>query len=567
MKLMGILKLTVLTVILLTSSACSMKDRSEVHSISVQLPQQWTNQSNSNMLIGPISTVADFDCYALNVTGPGINNDARMGCTNPSTAMGIVAGFIPVTDGRIEMMVPAGPNRKIEVIGIQSNVGCQILGALLDANGVDALNGMGTPYVIGSASTDLFDDASLDITVAYDSNAIAFQNCGNSNVPAQVAVTTPINGSYINNSNNTATFTVSGTCNKSGQPIDILIDGITVSSTTCVGGLFSKSDIDVTGLSDVPLIFSANMTTVELAVNSTNINVTKDTTAPNAATALVWGQASPTNNTSLTANWTKSTSPDLTTQMLQWYSDSGCTTASGYPYGLNSTDVTSNMTGNDGVVYSYKITSIDTAGNSTISSCSVDLTVDTTSPVTAITFPTNGSFINNLNNSISYVVSGFCSDDGDLVTIKFNGTPMNSAACFAGSFSIMVDTTGLVQGGYTISANILDAATNSGSSNISVTKDTIAPTTANSLTWAEGSPSAIFGVNTTWVKSASADLMNQKIMYYTDASCTSQLGGYINLNSTAIQTNAIAGINGDILTFKILSIDIAGNENVLCALV
>lgn len=560
MKLLGNIKLIALSVAFLTTSACSMKDRSEVHSISVQLPQQWTNQSNNNFMIGSVSSVADFDCYALNVTGPGIINDTRMGCTNPETAMGMVAGFVPVTQGVIDMMVPAGPSRKIQVIGIQSNISCQILDTLLNTAGVNALTDMGVPYVIGTSVADVFEETAVNITVAYDPNAIAFQNCGNSNVPPTLAITTPNNNSYINTSNNTASFAVSGTCNRTGQPIDILVDAVSVGSSTCIGGSFS-ANIDVTGFSETALVFSADMTTVESGlVSSTSVNVTKDTSAPNSATALAWGQASPHNNISISASWTKSTSPDLASQTIQFYSDSTCTTALGTHISLSSSAVSNNLTGANGNEYSYLINSFDTAGNSSQSSCSTAMTVDTIGPVLAITVPTNNSYINISNNSISYIVSGFCSDNGGTVFIKFNGVTLGSTACAGGSFSTMVDTTGLAETVYTITAEMTDAATNFGSSNINVTKDTTGPTSASALSWVETSPSAIFGVNTTWVKSGSADLTNQKIMYYIDASCTSQLGGYIDLSSNSQQSHPIAGMNGDTRTFKILSIDIAGNE-------
>jgi hypothetical protein len=560
MKLLGNIKLIALSVAFLTTSACSMKDRSEVHSISVQLPQQWTNQSNNNFMIGSVSSVADFDCYALNVTGPGIINDTRMGCTNPETAMGMVAGFVPVTQGVIDMMVPAGPSRKIQVIGIQSNISCQILDTLLNTAGVNALTDMGVPYVIGTSVADVFEDTAVNITVAYDPNAIAFQNCGNSNVPPTLAITTPNNNSYINTSNNTASFAVSGTCNRTGQPIDILVDAVSVGSSTCIGGSFS-ANIDVTGFSETALVFSADMTTVESGViSSTSVNVTKDSSAPNSATALAWGQASPHNNISISASWTKSTSPDLASQTIQFYSDSTCTTALGTHISLSSSAVSNNLTGANGNEYSYLINSFDTAGNSSQSSCSTAMTVDTIGPVLAITVPTNNSYINTSNNSISYTVSGFCSDNGGTVTIKFNGGTLGSTACAGGSFSTMVDTTGLAETVYTITAEMTDAATNFGSSNINVTKDTTGPTSASALSWIETSPSAVFAVNTTWVKSGSADLTNQKIMYYVDGTCTAQFGGYVDLSSNTLQTHPIAGTNGDTRTFKILSIDTAGNE-------
>jgi hypothetical protein len=170
-------------------SACSMKDRSEVHSVSVQLPSQMQSTSHMNVLnnhsssmsisySSPVS-ISSFQCFGLNVKGPGINPDPRMGCTNPNSGMGILAGFIPFSNtATLDVMVPAGPARTVELIAIQSDIGCPILEALLANGGVQALKDMGQPYRLGSATTDLFKDESVSIVASFDPNAKAFEGCG-----------------------------------------------------------------------------------------------------------------------------------------------------------------------------------------------------------------------------------------------------------------------------------------------------------------------------------------------------------------------------------------------------
>ncbi|MBF0364115.1 MAG: hypothetical protein HQK50_01005 [Oligoflexia bacterium] len=84
------------------------------------------------------------------------------------------------------------------------------------------------------------------------------------------------------------------------------------------------------------------------------------------------------------ASWVKSTSGDLDAQALQLYSDNSCTTTSGGEVSLNSSDQNYSIadTGAAGA-FSFKIRSLDAAGNSLWSRCSPTLVVDETSPAAA----------------------------------------------------------------------------------------------------------------------------------------------------------------------------------------
>jgi surface protein len=173
--------------LILTLAACSMKDRSEMHSVSVQLPQQWANSSSMNVLNHHSSSMLinydtpvgmeDFQCYAINVRGSGINSDARMGCTDPSTSVGLVGGFVDVTQGRIDLMVPAGPNRVVELIGIQSEIGCWLFEDLMSFGGIEILKDLGTPYLLASSTVDIFEDTSVNLYASFDENKVAFESC------------------------------------------------------------------------------------------------------------------------------------------------------------------------------------------------------------------------------------------------------------------------------------------------------------------------------------------------------------------------------------------------------
>ena len=169
-----------------------MKDRAEVHTVSVQLPQEWANStplssamfkvngsSRKNSSFVAPTDISGFQCYGLNVRGPGIQSDPRLGCTDPASGMGLIAGFYPITQGSIEVVVPAGPDRVVELIGIQSSVGCPLLNDLLNSGGKAALDNFGDPYLLGSTTTNIFDDTAVTIYASFDSNTPkAFQGCG-----------------------------------------------------------------------------------------------------------------------------------------------------------------------------------------------------------------------------------------------------------------------------------------------------------------------------------------------------------------------------------------------------
>ena len=186
--------LSLITMIAFGLTACSMKDRTEVHSVSVQLPQEWAKSSSKSMASRNYSSMkssfpaptadigTSFQCYGLNIIGPGISSDPIYQCKNPASGMGILAGLAPITVGSLDAMVPAGPARTVQLLGVQSDIACPILSAYIEANGIDSIHGHLEAYVLGSTTTDIFDDTAVTIAAAFDANtAKAFQGCGNGN--------------------------------------------------------------------------------------------------------------------------------------------------------------------------------------------------------------------------------------------------------------------------------------------------------------------------------------------------------------------------------------------------
>ncbi|ASD64151.1 Calx-beta domain-containing protein [Bdellovibrio bacteriovorus] len=122
------------------------------------------------------------------------------------------------------------------------------------------------------------------------------------------------------------------------------------------------------------------------ASTTTDSTVTYDITAPVNATSLAWQQTSPTNTTSLVASWSKSTSTDLASQKVRFYTGASCDTYTGTENAATSSATTSNFTGVNGTTYTYQVISLDAAGNSITSVCSSAIVIDTTVPtVTNVT--------------------------------------------------------------------------------------------------------------------------------------------------------------------------------------
>ena len=177
---------------MLTTSACSLRERKSNPSVSVTLPQEWVSAVKRNKIKTIASTtegtsgfskptsLADFQCFALNVKGPGILPDPRFGCDNPSAGIGIMAGFIPVTQGSLDLMVPAGTSRVVQLIGVQSSIGCPSFNELLSNQGTDSFkNSIGEPYLLGETTIDIFDDTSATIVAAFNADKLAFSGCRN----------------------------------------------------------------------------------------------------------------------------------------------------------------------------------------------------------------------------------------------------------------------------------------------------------------------------------------------------------------------------------------------------
>ena len=105
--------------------------------------------------------------------------------------------------------------------------------------------------------------------------------------------------------------------------------------------------------------------------------VTVDNAAPVDATGLGWTVPSPATFASITAAWIVSIDSDLAVQSIQIYANGSCVAPNSASIDLPSATTTAqDFTGEHAVTYSYRVTSADTLGNTSVSGCSTPLLVN-----------------------------------------------------------------------------------------------------------------------------------------------------------------------------------------------
>lgn len=146
-----------------------------------------------------------------------------------------------------------------------------------------------------------------------------------------------------------------------------------------------------------------------------------DTTAPTAplAAGLGWSETSPHHTSSLNASWTMSVSSDVASQSIQFYTGAACGVTTGAPITLSNSAQTRAFTATTGTTYTYKITTVDNVGNSSVSACSDSIAVDTTPVLTTITALATAT--EDTDFSISYAALAAAADEayGDGTTLSF----------------------------------------------------------------------------------------------------------------------------------------------------
>lgn len=108
---------------------------------------------------------------------------------------------------------------------------------------------------------------------------------------------------------------------------------------------------------------------------------------PLAPTAIAWSTASPSTVPIITAQWTRSTSLNITSQRIEYFLNTGCSGTALTQKTLASTAATDSYTGTDALTYSFRVSAIDANSITATSACSTAMLINlpTPNPVTGLT--------------------------------------------------------------------------------------------------------------------------------------------------------------------------------------
>jgi hypothetical protein len=210
--------------------------------------------------------------------------------------------------------------------------------------------------------------------------------------PPTISLSSPSQNTWINQVSDSSEYLVNGTCSETNRTIEIQIDSVSFGSLVCNGTTFGGT-IDSTSISQGT--HSIKVLISDLAGNfaqSQSVTFIRDTVAPSASSGLTWSETTPSRTNLVSAAWTKSSSSDLSQQFIQFYNSSTCGvgTEFGTLVSMAENIQTKALTANIGEsFYSYRITSVDQAQNSTVSACSSAMEVNMYAP----TSPTQLSWV------------------------------------------------------------------------------------------------------------------------------------------------------------------------------
>jgi hypothetical protein len=174
----------------LAQTACSLSSRSS-HHVVISMPEggfkasMIRTQSMARVQSGsgggsnfPMpSSLADFKCIGVMVTGDGIlpdpafNSECKANPNVMTRGLGKLVGLVPASGGSVDIQIPGGPARMIQLIGVQSGGECPDVVAALNSAGTEAGQHMdlGEPFEIGRVEQiDIFADQTIEIKAIFD---------------------------------------------------------------------------------------------------------------------------------------------------------------------------------------------------------------------------------------------------------------------------------------------------------------------------------------------------------------------------------------------------------------
>lgn len=185
--------------------ACSLKPKDN-RSVRIALPSSDQLSAMARGLERPSSgarsstmptSISQFSCFGLNVTGPGIPNDPRLPCRDPNEGIGRLGGLVPVGSSYIDVTVAGGPSRRVQLWGVVSSIGCPDINSYLDRKHDGSTGGSGgddiqQPVLLGEAVVDIYNDTEIQIVASMSNARQLFNSCGGGETPPTLAYKGPL---------------------------------------------------------------------------------------------------------------------------------------------------------------------------------------------------------------------------------------------------------------------------------------------------------------------------------------------------------------------------------------
>lgn len=278
-----------------------------------------------------------------------------------------------------------------------------------------------------------------------------------------LALTSPVNGSYVNAASASA-FTVTGTCSEDTR--NVVITGAVSATAVCASGVWSKA-LDLSALAQGAVALHFNHADAGgNAATQVDVTYTKDTIAPTGSFLIENGLAQ-TNSVHVNLQLTTA---GAATEVYVTQSSALC--LSGGIWSAVAASVgwdLGTLNGTNTVYVKYR----DAALNE--SSCySQSIVHDNLPPALTFATPSDNGYVN-MANANAVVLSGTCSENTRNVVLT--GSYAGTAVCTSGLWTKTVDLSAVADGALTITANHSDSAGNAAPAIVkNLTKDTVVPT-------------------------------------------------------------------------------------------
>jgi hypothetical protein len=226
--------------IALSTFSCSLKNNVAYQTINISLPHAASHAEVEGPQAGAHSaaptSLSAFNCYAVNIIGPGMPADSRLACGDPTQGLGAFAGFVSSTTPTLSIQVPNGAARQISLIGTVQSGACPDINTLLNSQNGGGSGSNVNPYLLATTTVDVFSDVSVNLTAAYDPNNPKpfLQGCGGSG--PQYAPTAGYTGHVINSSSGIVGGETSGPSDPSSNANDIFGTSVSPSVLSSIFG-------------------------------------------------------------------------------------------------------------------------------------------------------------------------------------------------------------------------------------------------------------------------------------------------------------------------------------------